>query len=128
VDKDGNKTVVNSSVDKDGNLTTTKDEINNDGSKESTITKADGSVTSTTTDKDGRKTVTTLDRNGHQTSEGPKGKYTVDPQPDGSKLVHWDLPSGTGGSRSFPAGTDIRPNSSESNPLPFDAKQPPPKP
>ena len=127
VDKDGNKTSTTSTW-KDGSWTETTDTTNADGSKETTTRKSDGTDTTTSTDKEGKTSTTSSDGNGHETGKTSKGSYKVDPQPDGSKLVHWDLPSGTGGSKTFPPGTQITPNTADGNPLPFSAGPAPPAP
>ena len=54
------------------------------------MTDTDLTSTTTTTAADGTKTTTGKD--GKKISTGPKGGYTTFPQPDGTILIHWNLP------------------------------------
>lgn len=136
-DDNGDKKTVTQATDKDGIETNTTVVDGKDGSHSTTTTtiNKDKSWTTVakTTDKDGNTTTTTSKSDGSVTSTTttPKnGSYRVDPQPDGSILVHWNLPDGTGGSGSYPKGTDITPNDDPNSPLPFHltppSKEPPP--
>ncbi|MFZ3376817.1 MAG: cell envelope integrity protein TolA [Chthoniobacterales bacterium] len=132
VDKDGNKKVSTTSVNSDGVWNTTSEKTNIDGTKEKTSITDDGSSTTVFTEKDGNTATTTTDNEGHAKTKTPKGSYSVDPQPDGSMLVHWNIPTGTGGSSSYPRGTtitpNIAPNADPNNSHPFIATPPPPPP
>lgn len=126
VDKDGSKTTKVFTTERDGRTKRSRETINPDGSKETFKKELDDSWTWSSTDKNGQTTTTSGDgKGGKVTGSNNKGKYTVEKQPDGSQTVHWDLPNGTGGTKSFAKGTDISPNTDEdTNPLPFKAGQP----
>jgi hypothetical protein len=113
IDKDGNKTVTTSSTDKDGMRSGTKESWTTDGGHQKETYGDDGNLT------DG-------------SGESAKGKYEITGEPDGTVLVHWTLPNGTGGSTHYPKGTTVTPNAGtnadRNNPHPFKAEPPPPPP
>ncbi|MBI5396336.1 MAG: hypothetical protein HZA91_13655 [Verrucomicrobia bacterium] len=126
VGTDRSKTTKTMTTDKDGGTTRSRETVNSDGSKETSKKNPDGSWTWSFTDKDGNTATTSGDgKGGKITGKTGKGTYTEEKQPDGSVLVSWDVPSGSGGATSFPKGTNISPNTGE-GPLPF--KVDPPKP